>query len=247
MKQNKYNHNVHINNNFSVISEEPKTNKTIQNKGKITKKDKFRVYLFLSILLFCTMTSMILMAKAKANEEVQSHIAKEIIRFHVIANSDSIEDQALKMLVKNALVQDLSPLLNATNTIDEARSVLISNIDNIQAIAEKIIKNEGYQYPVTVSLETTYFPLKIYGEYNFPPGYYEALRVQIGSAKGQNWWCVMFPPLCFVDETYSIVDETSGEKLKHLLTEEEYNTLLNKSTPIKIKFKLWESFKNIFK
>ncbi len=106
MKQTKHSHNVHINSNFSVISEEQKANKTIQNKGKITKKDKFRVYLFLSILLFCTMTSMILMAKAKANEEVQSHIAKEIIRFHVIANSDSKEDQALKILVKNALVQD---------------------------------------------------------------------------------------------------------------------------------------------
>ncbi len=106
---------------------------------------------------------------------------------------------------------------------------------------------EGYHYPVTVSLENTYFPLKIYGEYNFPPGYYEALRVQIGSAEGQNWWCVMFPPLCFVDDTYSIVDETSGNKLRHLLTEEEYNSLLNKSTPIKVKFKLWESIKSIFK
>ncbi len=247
MKQNKYNHNVHINNNFSVICNEQKSNKTIQSKATITKKDKFRVYLFLSILLFCTMTSMILMAKAKANEDIQNHIAKEIIRFHVIANSDSKEDQALKILVKNALVQDLAPLLNATSTIDEARSVLIRNIENIQTIAEKIIKNEGYTYPVTVSLENTYFPLKIYGEYNFPPGYYEALRVQIGSAEGQNWWCVMFPPLCFVDETYSIVDETTGDKLKHLLTEEEYNTLLNNNTPIKVKFKLWESIKKIFK
>lgn len=247
MKQNKYNRNIHTSNNFTVIGEEFKVNKSINNKTTISKKDKFRVYLFLSILLFCTMTSMILMAKAKASVEVQSHIAKEIIRFHVIANSDSKEDQALKLLVKNALVQDLSPLLNATNTIDEARAVLIRNIDNIQTIAEKIIDKEGYQYSVTVSLENTYFPLKIYGEYNFPPGYYEALRVQIGSAEGQNWWCVMFPPLCFVDETYSIVDETSGDKLKHLLTEEEYNSLLNSNTPIKVKFKLWESIKKIFK
>ncbi|MFT4144944.1 MAG: stage II sporulation protein R [Mobilitalea sp.] len=258
MKQYRQSNNIHIN-RFSEISEEKtkvkrqvvslvmNKNEVVKDKITATKKDKFRVYLFLSILFFCTMTSMILMAKAKADENIQSHIANEIIRFHVIANSDSDEDQALKIQVKNALVQDLSPLLNSTNTIDEARSVLLSNLNNIQTIAERIIKNEGYYYPVTVTLENTYFPLKIYGEYSFPPGYYEALRVQIGSAEGQNWWCVMFPPLCFVDETYSIVDETSGDKLKHLLTEEEYNSLLNKNTPVKVKFKLWESIKNLFK
>lgn len=213
---------------------------------KSEKSKKFRTLLFLSILFFCGLTTMLLKTNALQHKDLQTGIAEDIIRFHVIANSDSNEDQTLKIAVKNTLVKWLSPLLRDTNSKAEARAIITEQLDAIQTMAEITLQKQGYYYPVTVSLENCYFPLKIYGAYTFPPGYYEALRVQIGNAEGKNWWCVMFPPLCFVDETYSIVDETSGEKLKTLLNEEEYNTLINKKTPIKVKFKLLETLKDLF-
>lgn len=221
--------------------------------GNILKKwssvflHNFRVKLFLTILLFSGASTIFIQATPLNNKDLQTEIAQEIIRFHVIANSDSNEDQELKMKVKEALVKSLSPLLNQTSSVGEARTILSENLSTIENLAEHIVGQNGYSYPVKVTLEKTYFPLKIYGDYTFPPGYYEALRVKIGKAEGKNWWCVMFPPLCFVDETYSVVDEASGEKLKNVLTEEEYNTLINKKTPIKIRFKLFESIRNLFK
>jgi len=177
---------------------------------------------------------------------IQEGIADSIIRFHVIANSDSDEDQSLKIKVKDTLVKSLSPVLGNTASIDEARNILLDHLDSIQETAEAVIKEEGYNYSVDVSLEDCYFPLKVYGDCTFPPGIYEALRVRIGEAKGKNWWCVMFPPLCFVDETYSVVDEKTDAQLKHLLTEEEYETLVKQKKPVKVKFKLWESIKDLF-
>jgi len=207
---------------------------------------KFRVLLFISILLFCCFSTMLIKANALQDKNQQPGIAEKIIRFHVIANSDSNADQQLKLTVKDTLVRSLSPILKDVASKEEARTILIKQLGSIKELAEDTIKNHGYYYPVTVSLEECYFPLKIYGEYSFPPGYYEALRVQIGQAEGKNWWCVLFPPLCFVDETYSIVDESSGDKLEGILTEDEYDTLINKKTPVKIKFKLFESIKKLF-
>lgn len=210
------------------------------------RRSGFRTLLLLTILFICGFTSWAIKAEAMHEQDLQEGIAREIIRFHVIANSDSDSDQALKLKVKDFLVESLAPVLKDAESITQARAVLSSELPYIQELAEKIIRDNGYAYPVAVSLENCYFPLKVYGEYTFPPGNYEALRVQIGEAKGKNWWCVMFPPLCFVDETYSIVDESSGKKLKYLLTEEEYDTLTNKKTPVKVKFKLFEAIKDLF-
>ena len=219
--------------------------KSIRSKKQV-RKEKFRTLLFLSILFFCSLTTMILKANALHNQKLQEGIAQEIIRFHVIANSDSNEDQELKLIVKDTLVQKLSPLLSNSASKEDARAILSKSLEQIKALAENTIRNHGYYYNVTVTLEKCYLPLKIYGDYTFPPGYYDALRVKIGRAEGKNWWCVMFPPLCFVDETYSIVDDKSGSKLKNIMTEEEYDTLLSKKTPIKIKFKLWDMIKDLF-
>ena len=213
------------------------------------KKSQFRVLLFLLILIFSWTSSLFLEAKAARKtrpEAIQEGIAKEIIRFHVIANSDSTEDQTLKLEVKDKLVKLLSPRLKSVASITQARSIINNNIDLIKATAEKVIHENGYDYPVTVSLESCFFPLKIYGDYTFPPGTYEALRVRIGSAAGHNWWCVMFPPLCFVDETYCVVDKATDQKLKYLLSEEEYKTLRNKKIPVKVKFKLLKSIRKLF-
>ncbi len=207
--------------------------------------EKFRTMLLVMFLFICGVTTLLIKANAVHGRELQSGIAQEIIRFHVIANSDSDEDQELKLLVRDNLVNHLSPILSKTDSILEAKDIIEQRLPYIQELAEDTVKENGYSYPVTVSLSQSYFPLKIYGDYTFPPGYYDALRVQIGEAQGRNWWCLMFPPLCFVDETYGIVDGNSGEKLKTLLTDEEYNTLISRKTPIKVKFKFLELLKNL--
>lgn len=209
-------------------------------------KPKFRLWLLLLILGFCSFSSYAIRANAQHDQNLQKGIANEIIRFHVLANSDSDEDQQLKLKVKGAVVEALAPILKDATSVAEARSLLNSNLDLIKSTALKTIQENGYSYPVSVTLEKTYFPLKIYGEFTFPPGTYEALRVQIGEAQGQNWWCVMFPQLCFIDSTYSIVDKESEKKLQRLLTDEEYESLINKKTPVKVKFKILEQLKDLF-
>ena len=226
-----------------------KLKKNLLHIRKNDTKDSIRSFqtsLLFFILIFCAVSMWLVKANAVNKPNLQEGIAEDIIRFHVIANSDSVKDQNLKLNVKDSLVHALSPILDNTNSITDARTVLSEQLSFIQQTAEQTVKENGYEYPVKVSLESCYFPVKRYGDYTFPSGNYEALRVQIGSAEGKNWWCVMFPPLCFVDETYGIVDNQSKDKLRHMLTEEEYNTLINQKKPIKVKFKLWESIKKLF-
>lgn len=195
------------------------------------------------ILWVLTQTVQIYAAKPK---NLQEDMADNIIRFHVIANSDSKEDQYLKYQVKDALINALYPCFNDVNNINDARSVLEDNLPLIEEVASQVIKNSGYTYTVSTSFTTDYFPMKKYGEYVFPPGTYQALQVRIGDAQGKNWWCVMFPPLCFVDETYSIITEDSEKKLKYLLTDDEFELIKNQKVPVKIRFKLFESIKKLF-
>lgn len=236
------NSNLRLIKNF-ILHIRKRSNRNVRNPNS---ENKFQTSLFLLILIFCAVSMWLVKANALHNTRIQEGIAKDIIRFHVIANSDSEEDQALKLKVKDKLVESLSPMLKNAASITEARSVITHHLSSIQSTAEEVIREYGYYYPIKVSLEKCYFPLKIYGNCTFPPGIYEALRVRIGAAEGKNWWCVMFPPLCFVDETYSIVDNKTDQKLKHLLTEEEYDTLIHQKKSIKIKFKLWGEIKKLF-
>lgn len=219
-----------------------------RNMIKSKNNNQIQVFFLLAILLLSwILTQAIKVSAVNGNtENIQENIAKDIIRFHVIANSDDDEDQELKYQVKDTLVKSLTPYLKDAKDKDEAQDILIEKIPLIKDVAEQTIEDWGYNYSVSVTLSPSYFPMKVYGDYAFPPGYYEALQVCIGEAKGKNWWCVMFPPLCFVDETYSIVDEEGEEKLEMLLTEEEFYALKNKDTPIKIKFKLIEIIKKLF-
>lgn len=163
--------------------------------------------------------------KGMMAEDVQVGIANKIIRFHVLANSDTQQDQALKLNVKKEVVEYLQGQLQGTSSKEEAKQVMLENMDQIQQIAMNKIHSEGYDYEVRVEIGNTYFPTKVYGDLTFPEGEYEALRVLIGKAEGKNWWCVLFPSLCMVNETYSIVPEESKDTLKNVLTEEEYEEL----------------------
>lgn len=198
-----------------------------------------RIFAFCSILIIFCLLLLYSIQSRNTTMEIQEGIASEIIRFHVIANSDSSEDQELKLKVKNALTNALRPILQNAKSIEEARFLLMDNLDDLEALSNKVIKENGYTYTASASLERGFFPLKVYGDLSLPPGEYEALRIELGQAVGKNWWCIMYPPLCFVDATYSVVPEPSKNKLKYILSEEEYNSIISKKNiKVKAKFKL---------
>lgn len=177
-------------------------------------------------------------------DEMMKDISSKIIRFHVLANSDSKEDQELKLKVRDEVIKYISPELDKSMSIDESREILIDKSEEIVELANEVIEKEGYDYKVRVELGKENFPVKTYGNITLPQGEYEAFRVLIGEAKGQNWWCVMFPPLCFVDMTKGQISyDKSKEELEEVLSEEEYNLITEEeNSKIKFKFKFTEIF-----
>ena len=177
-----------------------------------------------AVLLATLFTMFCMVAGTKAySDKMQQAIASKVIRFHVLANSDSLEDQNLKLSVRDAILQELGAELQQCATKEETEIFLKNSFDRIQKTALAEIKKQGYEYDIKVSLEKTIFPLKTYGEFSFPAGMYDALRVEIGTGKGQNWWCVMYPPMCYVDAAWSEVTWESKVRLKGALTEEEFS------------------------
>ncbi len=142
------------------------------------------------------------------SQEAYMNLKDGIIRLHVKANSDTEEDQALKLKVRDRILKETAPLLEKSESIEETRAIVKENLDNIKSIAEEVIKEEGKDYKVEVNFGMTSFPTRKYGEMVLPAGEYEALLVTIGEGKGQNWWCVMFPPLCFVEMTHGVAANT---------------------------------------
>jgi stage II sporulation protein R len=173
------------------------------------------------------------------NELVYEEIVDKIIRFHVIANSDTEEDQNLKLKVRDAVISYVYDKLKNSKSLDESREFINENKEIIEGIAKEVIQNNGYNYQVTSSLSRENFPDKVYGDIIFPQGEYEAYRILIGEAKGQNWWCVMFPPLCFLDETKETIDTSNIKENLDVSKEEE-------EKPIIFKFKIFDFIKNIF-
>ena len=158
---------------------------------------------------------------------LQEAIAGKILRFHVLANSDSSEDQNLKLKVRDAVGSYMEEELKNVDNLPECRKAVEDNLTEITAIAKQVISDEGYQYPVTASLEEASFPVKTYGTYTFPAGDYEALRVVIGAGEGHNWWCVLYPNMCFSGSMYEVEDEAAGQKLREVLDAAEYEQVLN--------------------
>ena len=178
--------------------------------------------------------------QTRLENEVQQGIAKEIFRLHVVANSDTEEDQNLKLHVKTKIVDYLEGILGEDRSLEATREAVKTHLDEIEEAAGQVIADEGYDYPVAAAVEKTYFPDKTYGDCSFPAGEYEALNVKIGKAEGHNWWCVLYPSLCFLDESHGIVSEEKKEDLREVLTEEEFLTILNdpeKRDQVKIGFK----------
>ena len=208
---------------------------------KFINNPKFRMISILTFLLFIYI-SLCAISYAKS---VSTDISESVLRLHVLANSDSAEDQNLKYKVRDKLIEYMNSLVPNCSSKEEAISTVSSHKEEFKQIALNTIHDEGFNYDVTINIGSFEFPTKYYGDITLPAGLYDALRVEIGQAKGQNWWCVMFPPLCFVDVTSGVVPDESKDELKSNLSEEEFALIsTDKTQDIKFKFKLLEIFAN---
>lgn len=202
-------------------------------------KKNLKMIVILAFLLFIY-TSICAISYA---ENISYNLSDNMFRLHVLANSDSKEDQALKYKVRDSLLSYMNSLCVNCKTKQEAISLVEKNKYTFEQIAKNTIKEQGYSYPVTINIGNFEFPTKTYGDISLPAGYYDALRVEIGEAKGQNWWCVMFPPLCFVDISSGVVPDESKKWMEDNLPEEEFALISEQSdNQIKFKFKLLEFF-----
>ena len=184
-------------------------------------KWKNRISLLAAIIFGIILTACVVEAQEETvrEKQTQESLAREVFRFHVLANSDSQEDQDLKMQVKTAVLEYMEREIPDSKTAEETKKWVKSHLMDIEMVAQSLIRKEGYTYPVTAEVANCKFPEKSYGDVTFPAGMYEALRIKIGKAKGQNWW-------------WAVVPEEGKEQLKNVLTEEEYDEI----TEVKIKW-----------
>ena len=176
--------------------------------------------------------------ETKSTVSVLSHSA---IRFHILANSDSVSDQTLKMRVKESVVNYIYEKTGDFKTVDEAKNFILNNDKTIKSIATKAIADNGYEYTVSSTFGFSDFPVKSYGDVIFPKGTYTSYTIKIGNGKGHNWWCVLYPPLCFVDVSTGVLPDNSKEKLRDSLSDTQYHTV----TKYNFKFKYLKFFNNL--
>lgn len=176
----------------------------------------------------------------RQERRIAEKLRPEVLRFHVLAESDREADQQLKLMVRDVLISEMEPWLAGAADREEARRILGEHREDIRQLAERVLREQGCNLPVRVELTEGYFPVKRYGNLVLPAGEYETLRVSIGSAAGRNWWCMLFPGLCFVDGSYEMGNETA-EELRAALTEEEFQAVWQeKETKVKVRFWIWE-------
>ena len=219
----------------------PEIRKKVKMKQKVSLKRKMLLLLAAGLLT----AGVGVQKEASAQRQMQQEIAEKVIRFHVRANSDTQEDQSLKLFVRDAVGAYMQPYLAGADSVEEGRRIVEKELSGVTECAQRAVEACGYPYEVSARLTRTDFPEKTYGEYVFPAGRYEALEVVIGEGEGQNWWCVMYPNMCFFNSVYEVVDEEAKRSLKGALTTEEYESLMEHKD-YEVKFALldfWEDIK----
>lgn len=166
----------------------------------------------------------------------QDDLSDKLIRLHVIANSDSQEDQALKYKVRDRILLEVSRLTEGVSDIAESRLIIRENLGRLSTIAADEINACGFDYEVSATLEDVYFPTREYQSFSLPAGNYEALRIIIGSGSGKNWWCVLFPPLCISASEAEVTLSARNAGL----SQEEISLITSDETSYKFKFKIIE-------
>ena len=198
---------------------------------------KYRRDLFLCLTCLLLAFLFTMAGQRQSDEAMAARIAPELLRFHVLANSDSDDDQQLKLRVRTLLLDSIYEKLGENASLDDTKEYVLANKDSLEQEAEDYMKAEGYDYPAHMEVTECYFPTKTYGDMVFPCGTYDAVRVEIGKGKGHNWWCVLYPPLCFVDSTYAVVPDSSREILRESLDAADYQALLKKQPEVHIRIR----------
>lgn len=177
-----------------------------------------------------------------ANQQrlISEKLRPTVLRFHVLADSDEVQAQYLKLQVRDAMLEKIRPWLEDIDSREEAIQIIMEHCEELEQCGEEVLSAQGCELPVRAELTQSYFPVRQYGKLLVPAGEYETLRVTIGEAQGKNWWCMLFPGLCFVEGTYQIEGEEL-ETLKEVLTEDELQTIWeDDKMEVEIKFWLWE-------
>lgn len=197
-------------------------------------------YLFL--ITAGVISSLYIWTAVLGNDLLQPSIASKILRFHVLANSDSDADQAVKEEVRDAVGVYLGPLLQDAENVEETKQIIEENMEQIVSVAKDTLTEHGYAYDVKAQIARADFPEKTYGAYTFPKGEYEALQIVIGEGKGQNWWCVLYPNMCFRGSVFEVVEEEAKEALREVLSPWEYADVFD-SGEVEVRFKFLDFFK----
>lgn len=169
-------------------------------------------------------------------DRIQRQLSDKVLRFHVMANSDTKEDQELKLKVRDAVGGMLGEKMKAAGSRESCESILLEELPAIREKAREVVASEGYNYPVEAYIKDVDFPVKSYGAYTLPAGNYKALELVIGAGNGHNWWCIMYPNMCFSGSVYETAGEEADEALCEVLSEEEYKTVLETGN-YKVQFK----------
>ncbi len=212
------------------------------------KQNKMYEYkiVILSGLIF-VIIAIIICGIISYSRAVTDSLSQEVIRFHVVANSDLVDDQLLKQKVRDEVIEFIEPLIKECESVDDTRYILKGSLPIIKQISEEVIRDWGRDYEVYVALDKANFPSKSYGDIVLPAGEYEACRIIIGEGKGENWWCVMYPPLCYLDVATGVVPLEGKEQLETELNEEQYQFITRQNeNKYEIKFKLVETINSIF-
>ena len=212
-------------------------------------KKKLNFIFILTILVFIY----IALLSFNYSKAISSNLSDSVFRLHIIANSDSSADQELKLKVRDKIIEYMNTLTSNSSDKKDVISIVNNHLDPFKEIALNTIKENGYNYDVNIEIGNFHFPTKSYGDISFPAGNYDALKIEIGDAIGQNWWCVLFPPLCFVNSSTGVVPDDSKNTLKKNINSESYeiisegNNSNDNTSDIKIKFKIIEFFNNFTK
>jgi stage II sporulation protein R len=206
-------------------------------------KRKTIVWAYLIVLSLGTILSLYIPKNEVTAKEAVT-IPGEAIRLRILANSDKGSDQELKRQVRDAVNAKITVWVQDLTSIDDARSVIKSKLPEIQATAESVVKQRGVNQAVKVKFGKVQFPTKLYGEFLYPAGEYEAILITLGEGKGANWWCVLFPPLCFLDFSNGIAVSQGFEDKKQEKNAPTYTK--EDEQPVKAKLFIVEVWESLF-
>jgi len=206
-------------------------------------KSKLTVFL----LTFSILTALALPLSALLPTPEDAELYDGIIRLHVLANSDSREDQELKLSVRDSVLDAASSLLANVTDKEEAEAIISENLNLLETAAAKALSDENSASPVSVTLTKESYPTRAYGNFSLPAGKYTSLRVLIGEAEGQNWWCMLFPTLCVgakKEASAAIIDES--ECIEAGLTPSQVKIIKGNTPTVKVKFRVLEFIGGLF-